>query len=74
MIAVALLEEMHEAHLYRAAEAAGRAFGRCWDSDEPWLLAPDPVPVVWRQIVPSELRPEPSKHPAFRRRPASRAA
>ncbi|APF37617.1 hypothetical protein IMF23_19170 [Chelatococcus daeguensis] len=74
MIAAALLKEMHEAHLVRAAEAAGRAFGRCCDSDEPWLLAPDPVPVVWGRIVAPEPRPEPLKHSAVRRRPASRAA
>lgn len=73
MIAAALLQEMHEAHLFRAAEAAGRAFGRCCENDGPWVLAPDPIPVIWRAIAASEPRPEPARG-GIGRRPFSRTA
>lgn len=74
MIAAALLQEMHEAHLIRAAEAAGRAFGRCCDGDGHWMLAPDPIPVIWRTITVDEPRSEQARGVAFGRRPSARAA
>ncbi|ALA19050.1 MULTISPECIES: hypothetical protein [unclassified Chelatococcus] len=74
MIAAALLEEMHEAHLVRAAEAAGRAFGRCCESDGHWMLAPDPVPVIWRTITPDESQAKPARGVVLGQRPSSKAA